>query len=61
MDYEYVRVQKNMEIWKSSNYKQFKKDKSRNLIILRSFNSTLKALGNRDSFFKPNDMVRNML
>lgn len=50
-----------MEMWKSSNYKQVKKDKSRNLTVLRSFYSILKALGNCDRFFKPNDMVRNML
>lgn len=38
-----------------------KKDKSRNLTILRSFYCVLKALGNCEGFFKPNDMVRNML
>lgn len=44
-----------------SNYKQFRKNKSGGVITLRSFSSTLRALGNLDTFFKPNDVIRNRL
>ena len=44
-----------------SNYKQFRKNKCGGVITLRSFSSTLRALENLDTFFKPNDVIRNRL
>ena len=46
---------------KFSNHKQFSKDKLRSLMTLRSFSSMMRAVGNHDRFFKPNDVIGNTL